>query len=37
MREDSFKCYEYPVIGHMAGLEGKIRGDRRKLFMMAGY
>ncbi len=37
MKEDGFKCYEYPVIGYMAGLGGKIRGDRRKLFMMEGY
>lgn len=29
--------YEYPVIGHVAGLEGKIRGDRKKLLAMAGY
>ena len=31
------KGYEYPVLGHMAGLDGKIRGDARKLFAMAGY
>ncbi len=31
------KGYEYPVIGHMVGLEGKVRGDRRKLLSMAGF
>lgn len=31
------KGYEYPVIGHMVGLEGKIRGDRMKQLCMAGY
>lgn len=31
------KGYEYPVMGHMAGLEGRIRRDRRKLLMMAGF
>ena len=31
------KGYEYPVFGHVVGLEGKIRGDRRKLLVMAGY
>lgn len=31
------KGYEYPGIGHLVGLEGKIRGDRRKLLAMAGY
>lgn len=29
--------YEYPVLGHMVGLEGTVRGDRRKLLIMAGY
>lgn len=29
--------YEYPAIGHMVGLEGKVTGDRRKLLAMAGY
>ena len=31
------KGYEYPVFGHVIGLEGKVRGDRRKLLAMAGY
>ena len=31
------KGYEYPVFGHVVGMEGKIRGDRRKLLAMAGY
>ena len=31
------KGYEYPVIGHMVGLEGTIRGDRKKLLVMAGF
>ena len=31
------KGYEYPVIGHVVGLEGKVRGDGRKLLAMAGY
>ncbi len=31
------KRYEYPVIGHMVGLEGTIRGDRKKLLAMAGF
>ena len=31
------KGYEYPAIGHMVGLEGKVQGDRRKLLAMAGY
>lgn len=31
------KGYEYPVIGHMVGLEGRIRGDHRKLLRMAGF
>lgn len=31
------KGYEYPVLGHVVGLEGKLRGDRRKLLAMAGY
>lgn len=29
--------YEYPVIGHVVGLEGKVRGDRKKLLTMAGF
>lgn len=31
------KGYSYPVIGHMAGLEGKVVGERRKLLSMAGF
>lgn len=31
------KGYEYPCIGHVVGLEGKIQGERRKLFSMAGF
>lgn len=31
------KGYEYPAIGHVVGLEGKIRGDRMRLLQMAGY
>ena len=31
------KGYEYPTIGHMVGLEGKIIGERKKLLAMAGF
>ena len=31
------KGYAYPVIGHLLGLEGSIRGDGQKLLAMAGY
>ena len=31
------KGYAYPALGHVGGLEGKFRGDRRKLLAMAGY
>lgn len=31
------KGYEYPQIGHMVGLEGSIKGERRKLLAMAGF
>lgn len=31
------KGYEYPVVGHMVGLEGKIQGSRKKLLAMAGF
>lgn len=31
------KGYEYPVMGHLVGLEGSIRGDGKKLLAMAGY
>lgn len=33
----SGKGYEYPVIGHMVGLDGKIQGERKRLLYMAGY
>lgn len=29
--------YQYPAIGHVVGLEGKIQGDRKRLLHMAGY
>lgn len=31
------KGYRYPVMGHLVGLEGSIRGDGKKLLAMAGY
>ena len=31
------KGYEYPAVGHVVGLEGKVTGDRRKLLSMAGF
>lgn len=31
------KGYAYPVMGHLVGLEGSIRGDGKKLLAMAGY
>lgn len=31
------KGYCYPKIGHLVGIDGKIRGDGKKLFTMAGY
>ena len=31
------KGYEYPTIGHMVGLDGKIQGERKRLLYMAGY
>lgn len=31
------KGYEYPLIGHMVGLERTICGDRKKLLAMAGF
>lgn len=31
------KGYQYPTIGHVVGLEGSIKGDRRKLLAMAGF
>ncbi|MBR9953379.1 hypothetical protein KE531_07040 [Eubacteriaceae bacterium Marseille-Q4139] len=27
------KGYEYPAIGHVVGLDGKIREERRRLYM----
>ena len=29
--------YAYPTMGHIVGIEGKIRGERKKLLAMAGY
>lgn len=31
------KGYQYPVVGHVVGLEGKIQGERKRLLYMAGY
>ena len=31
------KGYEYPAIGHIVGLNGKIQGERKRLLYMAGY
>ena len=31
------KGYEYPAMGHVVGLEGKIQGDRKRLLHMARY
>lgn len=31
------KGYEYPAMGHLVGLKGRIRGDGKKLQAMAGY
>ena len=31
------KGYEYPAIGHVVGVEGKIQGDRKWLLHLAGY
>lgn len=31
------KGYEYPTIGHMVGLDGKIQGERKRLLELAGY
>lgn len=31
------KGYEYPRIGHVVGLDGKIQGERKRLLHMAGY
>ena len=35
--EKDGKGYEYPAIGHVVGLEGKIQGERKRLLHMAGY
>jgi hypothetical protein len=37
IRKKIGKGYEYPVIGHMAALEGKTSGERGKLLAMAGF
>ena len=29
--------YEYPVIGHLVGLDAVTRGDRKKILAMAGF
>ena len=31
------KGYGYPVIGHVVGLDGKRKGERKRLLYMAGY
>lgn len=31
------KGYQYPAVGHVVGLEGKIQGERKRLLYMAGY
>ena len=31
------KGYQYPAIGHVVGLDGKIQGERKRLLHMAGY
>lgn len=31
------KWYEYPVMGHLVGLEGRTRGNGEKFLAMAGY
>lgn len=31
------KGYEYPMIGHVVGLEGKIHGERKRLLRIVGY
>ena len=31
------KGYEYPVMGHVVGLDGKIQGESKRLLHMAGY
>ena len=31
------KGYQYPAIGHVVALEGKIQGERKRLLYMAGY
>ena len=31
------KGYEYPVMGHVVGLDGKIQGERKRLLHMAGF
>lgn len=29
--------YQYPAIGHVVGLDGKIQGERKRLLHMVGY
>ena len=31
------KGYQYPAVGHVVGLDGKIQGERKRLLYMAGY
>ena len=31
------KGYQYPAVGHVVGLDGKIQGERKRLLHMAGY
>ena len=31
------KGYQYPAIGHVVGLDGKVQGERKRLRYMAGY
>lgn len=31
------KGYQYPAIGHVVGLDGKIQGERKRLLNMAWY
>ncbi|MDR2889419.1 MAG: ISLre2 family transposase [Lachnospiraceae bacterium] len=37
MPTKSGKGYEYPLMGHMVGLEMALRGERKKMWSMAGY
>lgn len=31
------KGYQYPAVGHVVALDGKIQGERKRLLYMAGY